>query len=165
MLWSHSHRGIIKANKFFTIGTTIPTSTVVETKPPSTKPRSTVVVWVTYTPPLPTPTINGKPIDQSGGGQGTCKDIVYGTVPNYLDYLYCLANLRTNNWGSMICAGATWYISGQYWNSVEDCFDGCVSCLAKLIEGGNVIQAKCNWAAGPVDVALCGVGFCNGYSC
>jgi len=133
--------------------------------PPS--PAASSYALATYSPPPPSPSpavdpsIKGTPLEDFGAKNGICTN---GTQADFdaETAKECLASLSSQNWIDITCAateggdcpgqisaciGVTVESSGSNWHDPQDCYDGCVSCLAVAMdEGWN--SAKCNIKAG-----------------
>lgn len=92
--------------------------------------------------------LNGKPLDQAGTGDEYCNEIGWGINVNVLDTLSCLLQLNTGQWDTQVCADLNWWKYEQFWHDLNDCYEGCVRCLAQSIEKENVTQVTCGDSAG-----------------
>src|SRR5262249_16956286 len=95
------------------------------------------------------PSINGVPLEYFGSKNGQCSG---GKQADFDAQAAkeCFASLRGSNWIDMPCAssqsgcpdhiaacdGVSVESHGTSWNNPQDCYDGCVSCLAVLMDQG-----------------------------
>src|SRR5579871_4073899 len=128
-----------------------PSYTSIEPSPPPTP---------TPSPTPSNPSIDGVPLEYYGAKNGQCSN---GTQAYFDPQVAkeCLASLRGTDWINMPCGamqgscsghisacdGVTVESRGTLWNNAQDCYDGCVSCLAIAMDNG-WNSAECNIKVG-----------------